>query len=302
MSAVVLYGESEGLLELKKQEILQEYRANGYDVRCIGPKEDLGAAFISSMFDTDPILVVVDQPTKIKGLKEKLANPEGCEVLCIHKSNNLPKLLEGLPTLKMEEEPKYDKTDWAIKFLKGYVKRLGKEIDDKLCRAVVMKVGPDVGILRWEAHKYVMGTEGDEITAGLVKGLFTELADPGATDLLNSILACNGRAFLKACDRLEKSSKSDLTMSVCKGPLFTKIQTSLEVAIRLEAGQSQDTIAEEMNMNPKRVYYLIPEAKAVGLKRLRKMMRCLYECESGVFKGANSTWLMFKVKMLNCFQ
>ena len=144
MSVMVLHGNSKDYLQIRSTEILQEYRANGYDVREVDykNKNSVHEAFSPSMFEINPVLVLVHNPTKVKGLAAYLKEPQGREVLVVYDKSSLPKLLQGFMTQTLNE-PKYDnqKREWYSNFVKEYVKKSGKTISTDLCVAIVNKVG-----------------------------------------------------------------------------------------------------------------------------------------------------------------
>jgi DNA polymerase III delta subunit len=306
MSVMVVYGNCPDLILMREQEVVQEYRANGYEVRYLSDKEGvLEDVFSSGLFDVDPVLVVVHNPTKVKGLKDYLSDTRGYEVLAVHGNDRLPKLLGGHPYQELNE-PKYDdqKVTWAADFLHNYIKRMGKKIDPKLCIAVVQKSGTDVGVLRWEAHKYVMAVgDSEEIPAKIIAGLYSELSDRYSSDLVNSVASCDPKFFLKVCARMEKSSSKDLTMSVCNGLLFYKMREWVDVAVRLDAKESLDDIAHDLGVNPwKLTNILVPQIKSMGLVRIRKLLRALYEAEDAVLRGSRGSWEKLKSGILRAMQ
>jgi len=302
MSVMVLYGNSTQLLDLKHHEILQEYRANGYDVRSISGKDaDLPTAFESGLFSVDPILVCISNPTKVKGLKAYLEDTRGCEVLVLHSNERLPKVLDGY-TVQVYNEPKYDdqRRPWCGEFVVMQAKRHGKVIAPNLAQAIVNKVGTDLGVLRWEVLKYVMGSgESEVIEPKLVAGLFSEISDPDSSDLINSVASQDHRAFLRVCARFEKSSSSDQTMAVCNGLLFYKLLEWLDVGVRLEAKMTLEQIAQDLGKNPWFVTnHLAPVVMGLGVDKVRSLIKVLYECESAVLLGARQPWVKFKVGVL----
>ena len=156
-NVMVLYGSSKQWIELTARDITLEYRANGYDVREVDAKtDDLTTAFESGLFDTDPIFVVLTNPTKNKKLDQHLKSRGASEVLIVHTNDRLPKALEGYLNRKLDE-PQYEdqKKEWASEWVHKYAEKYAKKIDPVLCRAVVNRVGIDLGALRWEVVKYV---------------------------------------------------------------------------------------------------------------------------------------------------
>ena len=299
MSVLVLYGNSPQMIDLKVQEVLQEYRANGYEVReASGRDADLPASFELGLFSVDPVLVCITQPTKIKGLKEYLTDTRGCEVLVVHANDRLPKVLEGY-TNQCHNEPKYDdqRRVWCEEFVVNHAKRLGKKISPKIATAVVNKAGTDLGVLRWEVVKYVMGAgEAEEIEARLVKGLYSEIADPDSQDLIDAIASQDPLAFLRVCARIEKASSSDQTMAVCNGLLLYNLLQWLDIAVRLQAKMTTDQIAQDLGKNPWFITNRVaPVAQSLGVEKIRALIRVLYQCEDAVLQGAREPWVKLKV-------
>ena len=124
-NVMVLYGSSKQWIELTARDIILEYRANGYDVRELDAKtDDLTTAFESGLFDTDPIFVVLTNPTKNKKLDTHLKSRGASEVLVIHKNDRLPKVLEDYLNRKLDE-PLYEdqKKEWASDWVHKYAKK-----------------------------------------------------------------------------------------------------------------------------------------------------------------------------------
>jgi len=301
---MVLHGNSKGYLQIRSTEILQEYRANGYDVREVDykSKNSVHEAFSPSMFETNPVLVLVQNPTKVKGLAAYLKDPQGREVLVVYDKSSLPKLLKGFMTQTLNE-PKYDneKREWYSNFVKEYVKKSGKTISTDLCVAIVNKVGRDLGLLRYEVLKYVtLAGEGGEITPRMVAGVFCNLQGPESSDLIHAVVRQDRKGFLKVCDRIEKSSSQDQTMAVCNGLLFYTLKQLFDVSVRLKDKQSSEKISRELGKNPWLVENILrPQALSLGLDKIILLIGILYECEDSVLRGSRNPWVKFKTKMVS---
>tara|TARA_B100000073_G_C23669803_1_gene548119 strand:+ start:237 stop:1169 length:933 start_codon:yes stop_codon:yes gene_type:complete len=302
-NVMVLYGSSKQWIEITARDITLEYRANRYDVREVDAKtDDLRGAFESGLFDTDPIFVVLTNPTKNKKLAHHLESRGSCEVLVVHTNDRLPKALEGYLSKRLDE-PQYDdqKKEWATDWLHKYVHKYAKKIDPVLCRAVVNRVGVDLGALRWEAVKYVHAIgEDEEITPNIVVNLISDLTEANFIDLSNAIMERNHKAFIKVCEKIERSSKTDQTMAVCNGILLSNCINLLEVGLRVEAKMKLDQIAQDLNKSPYAVKnFIAPKIYSFGgVMNLRRLLNVLYECENNVVSGGRGSWLKFKVGVL----
>jgi len=302
-NVMVLYGSSKQWIELTARDITLEYRANGYDVREVDAKtDDLTTAFESGLFDTDPIFVVLTNPTKDKKLDQHLKARGASEVLVIHTNDRLPKALQGYQTRKLDE-PQYEdqKKEWASDWLHKYAEKYAKKIDPVLCRAVVNRVGIDLGALRWEMVKYVHAVgEEEQITPNIVVNLISDLTEASFIDLSNAIMERNHKAFIKVCEKIERSSKTDQTMAVCNGILLSNCINLLEVGLRVEAKMNLEQIASDLRKNPYAIKnFIAPKIYSFGgVHNLRRLLNVLYECENNVVSGGRDSWLKFKVGVL----
>ena len=302
-NVMVLYGSSKQWIELTARDITLEYRANGYDIREVDAKtDDLTTAFESGLFDTDPIFVVLTNPTKNKKLDQHLKSRGASEVLVVHTNDRLPKALEGYLNRKLDE-PQYEdqKKEWASEWVHKYAGKYAKKIDPVLCRAVVNRVGIDLGALRWEIVKYVHAVGDDEqITPNIVVNLISDLTEASFIDLSNAIMERNHKAFIKVCEKIERSSKTDQTMAVCNGILLSNCINLLEVGLRVEAKMSLDHIAQDLGKNPYAIKnFIAPKIYSFGgVCNLRRLLNVLYECENNVVSGGRNSWLKFKVGVL----
>jgi DNA polymerase III delta subunit len=300
---MVVYGSSPQWIDLETREVISEYRANGYEIREVDCKtDDVASCFETGLFDTDPIFVVLTNPSKNKKIAEYLKDTRSCDVLVIHKNDRLPKALEGFLTRKLDE-PQYEdqKKEWASNWVSDYAGKYSKKIDLVLCRAIVNRVGVDLGALRWEIVKYVyaVGDE-EEISPKIVVNLISDLTEANFIDLSNAIMERNHKAFIKVCEKIERSSKTDQTMAVCNGILLTNCINLLEVGLRVDAKMKLDEIAQDLSKNPYAIKkYLAPKIYSFGgTYNLRRLLNVLYECENNVVSGGRSSWLKFKVGVL----
>jgi len=306
----VIYGSSEDWINLRVGMIVEEQRSKGNEVRVVDGKthteQEISTALEHGLFDTDPLFVVIHNPTKLKKLASILDSVgTGIEVLVVQSNDRLPKALESYQTLKLDE-PKYDseKKEWASKFLMDIIEKSGYEIKENLALAVVKRVGTDLGVLRWEAKKYMMCVEQGkkEITPQIVSGCISELSEIQGTELVEAVAMGDMKHFLKICTRIETTSSTDQTMSVCNGLLLYNLVQWIDVGLRLESKQTATRIAEDLGKNPWFIEnMIIPKVKRIGVKRIRQLLRHLYWCEDNVRNGGREPWVKFKAGVVKVF-
>jgi DNA polymerase III delta subunit len=296
MSTMILFGDSHDEILLKEQEIVSIKRFEGCDVRVIDGKKtearEVSRAFEVGLFDTDPILVVVYNASKVKNLR-KLIN-ESLDVLIVQYGSML-KSLEGLPC--SEFKPARDRFKFATTFLTEKIVDGNRSISEGLAQAIVKRVGTDLGVLRWEALKFCFVGEG-ELQAKEVANLIAPLSEAENTELANALSSGSIRDFLRECDRIETTVSGDSFMKV-KGLLSNQLMIMLEALVRLNSGESLELISREMKMKSFRLErYILPPAKRLGLNRIKNLLTLLADCEVSVFKNTLSPWTKFKAGAL----
>jgi len=116
----------------------------------------------------------------------------------------------------------------------------------------------------------------------------------------DAILNNDLKSFLSESDRFEKTSKSNPTMDFLN-LFFKSTSTWIEILSRSKK-QSTEEIAKEMGLSPYLVRsILLPKVKKLGMKKLKKMMRLIYETESVVLTNGVDPWSKFKLGMISIF-
>jgi len=300
MAVMVLCGEATDQILLKEQEIASQRRFEGWDVRTIdakkSPKHDVESAFDVGLFDMDPVLVILRNPSKVKGLKTLLER-EGLDVLVIQEGPNL-KSLAGYPChdfVKLKGEKRRKE---AVLHLQREVEKHGRSISDELADAVIKRVGMDHGVLRWEAVKYGYCGEG-ALTAKEVLGVIASLSEAEGTGILDAIGQRNIKDFLRECARVKSSKSGDPTMALCSGLLTRNLLLWVEILARMEKGQDAREITSHIKMNPYVIEkILMVQARGLGRSRLSRLLSATARSEGAVLSGAVSPWGLLKALTL----
>lgn len=301
MAVMVLYGTDEDRIMLDEQKISAQRAKDGWEVRRVDGRKsdprDIALAFQQGLFDPDPILVVLRNPARVKGIRQLLEDAP-MDALVIQNGKR-PRVLDTFPSTPYDLPKAYKRLEASAGFLEEQVRELGKEIDPKVCLALVKRIGMDFGVLRWEALKIAYQTEGEKVDPKGLGRLIAPLSEAQGTDLVEAIAARDIRSFLFQCSRLEQSSSKDPTMGMCAGLLFTSTLKWLEISLRLSKGESAGDIASAVGVSPyllERV--LIPQVRSLGLKRIRGLLALLSECEKAVKSGGINPWVRFKAGIL----
>lgn len=292
MATMILFGDAYGEILLKEQEIACEKRLEGCDVRVVDGKKDdsneISRAFEVGLFDTDPVMVLVRNPSRVKGLKNLISDQ--LDVLIIQHGPNL-KSLSDLPCSEFKK-PR-DVPSYSAQFLMRQVSEGGRSLSKDLSNAVVKRVGTDLGVLRWEALKFCHVGTGDVQPKEIVN-LIAPLAEAENTDLSNALVSGSVRDFLRECDRLESTTSGDSFMKV-RGLLSNQLILMLETYVRSKSGESVAQMSREMNLKPYRIEnYILPPARRLGLSRIKNLLSLLADCEMSVYRNTLSPWMRFK--------
>lgn len=301
MSVMVLFGEDLESMMLKEQEISTTRRFEGWDVRSVDARKDEPAiiheAFDVGLFDENPVLVVLRSASKVKGLAGYLSR-DGLDILIIQEGDIL-KSLEGYPKHEFKGVKNYQKRESAVKFLMMEVKKHGRALSEDIAGAVVKRVGNEYGVLRWEALKFAYSGAGD-ITAKEALGVIAPLSESEGTGIMDALATRNTREFLRECLRMEQTKPGDQTMALCSGLLTRNVMLWLEICLRDKKGENARDMASELKMNP---YVLektvLPQARLLGIERLRRLLCLTAECERAVLWGSVSPWAKFKSGVLS---
>ena len=299
MEVLTLHGSSKELIMLSEQEIVQSHRKNGYEVREVDgkSKESPSRAFDVGLFDIDPVLVVVRNPTSVSGLKAILSRDTNMDVLVV-RHGALPKSLSGFPSHELVQPKHHKLLEECSRFLIREVEKHGRTLDEGLARAAVSRVGYDFGVLRWEALKMGYCGEGD-LTPKEVVGVIAPLSEAEGLGISEAILSLDVKAFLRECERYEQSRSGDQTMSLCAGLLSRGVVMWVEVSARLKERQSVSDISSAVGLPPWVVENkIIPKVRAMGLERAVKLLGHVSDCSSVVLRGGLSPWAYFKSGVL----
>jgi len=292
-------------------ELIATQRSEGWAILKVNGTDPLAVrdALGGDLFVARKTLAVVTEPTKIDlDLLQLHATDTNTDTtLLLHiegapdgrtKFGKFVKKLDGshkafpLPT-------EWKAPDVAVEFVVAEVKLHGYTIRPALARALVNRVGSDLGLLRFEIQKMVLlaHANGSEIVdKAEVKGGMAPIAEASVGPMIEALAARDQKRLAQALHRVRKTSKYDPTMRICRFLGSTVIKWMQ--ATHLE-NMPPKAAAMELGLNP--WYFenkILPPATRWGKKGTVQLVTDLAASERAVLSGAQSPWTVLSARLL----
>jgi DNA polymerase III delta subunit len=296
-----LNGDFEDLKYFKLRKLKEEKNLLGYEIREIESKDEIGEAIQVGLFDTRPILVIIHNASKLSkdDLERIFIASESFDLILVDKNTN--KLKATHPLLKTEtiEEPK-KLEEWCIQFLQDHLKNdYGVIIEPNLAKAIISRVGTDLGHIVFECYKYSFLAENGKLEPKAVGSVLSQLGDVEGSKLIDAIKRLSAKDFLKIANEME-NGKRDPAMGFIAGLYTYNVSLWLEVGLLLAKGVTAKDMANYIKMNPWFIEnILVPEVKNIGLERIKNFVKIGSESEYGVLTGQKDVWNCFKSRIIS---
>jgi DNA polymerase III delta subunit len=296
---VFLSGDFEDYKKFIVSQVKQQKVKDGYEIReASGTDKDFSSLMETSLFLNDPVMVIVTDAHKLPTSICNEICASSFEILMVGTGKLKGTILNGLD-MEIQDKPKPNKMDdWCILFLK---KHLGGDIkvSDDLLKAVVKRVGYDLGQLYFEAlkYRYVVG-EDKVLNAKDVASVMAVLGEADGKKVIDAIKSSDVRSFLKSADELARLKGGDPLFSFLG--LFTyNVCLWFDVAMLLEQKIDNKKIAEILKLNPWFLEnFVLPVVKNFGLKKISELIKLGADSEYAVFNNERDAWTKFKVGVI----
>lgn len=207
------------------------------------------------------------------------------------------KVAAALPkgrVLNFEAPKPWERKAEAVKFLRSELKRLGKEIPEDLAEAVVRQVGPELGVLSFDAVKLSMlldVTGRTTVERADVASLVTQMGTEDWQVLQDALGARNTKAVVRSLQEIRNGPAGDAVMKACV-ILERSTLSWLHGAALVESGASVEEAAARMSMHPFAYQKnVLPAAKRWGKEALADLLRRVVAVERGIKRGHVSPWV-----------
>jgi len=246
-------------------------------------------------------LVVVTNPEKLRSedVSDHLKDPSPYLLLLLVSEEDKPtgEVLDGFPAAhtKMFSLPPFYKMDeYAADYARELCRSRGVTLSDGLARALVKKVGNDLGVVSFEVDKAVrlvqaLGTTSLEPTH--VKATMAPLVELDGGNLVDALGTRNRRLISDELSRYKKSKKGDPTIEVCGRSLTPAILRWLQAAYLQGKGVSPASAAGRVGSSP---WYwehrVLPCARSWGVEGCTELLAVVASSQEAVFSGALHPW------------
>lgn len=305
---VALVSGDETLLRVREiQKAMLAADASGRRVEPItgADRDALEDAVSGAAIFPDPVLLVVTDigemdPEDVKAHAE--ADDNTVAMLLTYdkvapKRGAAAKVVEAVPEayhFAFTKPKSYKAVEVAVKFVREEAKRAKLDLPEPLAKALVEKVGTDLGVLRWEAVKLsvYMKARGDgpTVTPQHVMDTMVRLGEANIGGVVEALGMASEKRVLRALDSVRQNSGADPTLETVAW-LTNRVRTWLHVA-SLDAQGASDYEGSSRTNLPPYVYskLTLPVARRWGTSRLVTLARKLASVEASVKRGIVDPW------------
>jgi DNA polymerase III delta subunit len=286
------------------REFLAKCLADGYVVQPLDGEDRSGLqALIGTVgvLFPNPTVAVITRPEKIKpdDVSDHLREPNPDLSLLLVSEENKPKggILDGFPAAQTKLftlPPFYKLDEHAANYAMELVKQRGMELPDGLARALVKKVGNDLGVLSFEVDKVVrlastLGVKLLEPTH--LKGTIAPLTELDGSTVVDALGTRNARLISDELFRYRVLKKGDPTIELCGRTLTPTVLRWLQAAYLHGKGVSSTGAAGRVSASP---WYwenkILPCARIWGVEGCGKLLNVIADSQVAVFDGAVNPW------------
>ncbi len=242
----------------------------------------------SHMLDPNPALTLL--------LVSESAQPKG-EVV-----SQVPKAQTRIFTLPAF----YKMESFAAEYAVEVAKQHGMTLSPEIAKALVQKVGSDLGVIFYEVGKVVQ----------LAKVLGINVIEPiHVKEAMAPLMELDGSALVAALgtrrialvaselQRYYQSKRGDPTIEVCGKVLSPNIIKWLQAAHMHEKGLPAGAAASRVGANP---WYwehnILPQARAWGVTGCKQLLHVIARSQVAVFEGALKPWGILETGILRAIR
>lgn len=270
-----------------------------------------GSAFVGSMFVTEKILLIVEEPgDKLAPLiKEHHEAGDGSEVVIVmlfrgsaKTSATVDKLVASLKAQRKDfpEAPPWEQPKIAAAFALEEARFQGKVLSPGLADVLVQRVGSDQGVLSFEILKARMLADSlgkAEIDGAVLKQSMAVLAEANVMSLLDVLMGRQQQRIAAALKVIKSTTKGDPTMKVCR-MLGSQVVRVAAVAVMSAKGLGKADMATALGVKEGSIYAAQQHASRMPEESARRLVQILAESERAVLNGGQAPWIGLCARLL----
>lgn len=286
--------------------------ASGYTVQ---PVDGADRGALQSILGTvgvlfpNPTLAVVTRPEKVApdDVADHLREPNALLTLLLLSEDDKPTggVLDGFPASQTKTfalPPFYKLDEHAADYARECAKSRGVDLTDALARAMVKRVGNDLGVVSYEVDKAVrlataLGVK--DIEPSHLKGTLAPLTELDGTTVADALATRSARLIADELTRYKASKKGDPTIELCGRTITPTVFRWLQAATLHARGWSIIAAAGRVGASP---WYwehkVLPVARTWGVDGCREILTAVARAQSAVFDGAVNPWALLESGLL----
>lgn len=294
------------------RDLVTKCSREGYDTPPLDGTDRAGVQSLMGfvgVLSSKPTLAVVTHPEKLHpaDVSDHLRDPNPCLTLLLVSEADKPTggILDGFPadqTKTFTLPPFYKLDEHAAAYARELAKGAGVDLPDGLARAMVRRVGNDLGVVSYEVGKAVRLAAALGVTVlepAHLKGTLAPLTELDGTTVVDALGTRNVKLLADELARYKSSKKGDPTIELCGRTLTPTVLRWLQAAYLHGKGVSPASAAGRVGSSP---WYwehkILPCARAWGTDGCRELVETIARAQSAVFDGAVSPWYTLESGLL----
>lgn len=302
--ALLVSGTDAHRRRLFVRDFLTKCVANGYSIQ---PVDGADRGALQSLFSTvgilfpNPTVAVVTRPEKIDpsevGSHLQESNPLLTLLLVSEADKPSGGILDGFPpsqTKTFSLPPFYKLDEYAAEYARTVSKSLGVDLPDALSRAMVKRVGNDLGVISYEAEKAARLARSLGVSVlepAHIKGTIASLSELDGGAAVEALGMKNAKSLSDELSRYKSSKKGDPTIEFCGRSLTPSVFRWLQAATLHSRGWSVPAAAGRVGASP---WYwenkILPVARVWGVGGCRDLLSVISRSQIAVFEGSVRPW------------
>lgn len=298
------------------RDFLSKCSANGYAIQ---PMDGADRGALQNLLSTvgvlfpNPTVALISRPEKVhpQDVGDHFRDPDPLLTLLLVSEEDKPAggVLDGFPpahTKTFSLPPFYKLDEYAADFARECAKSRGVDLPDALARAMVKRVGNDLGVISYEAEKasrlaLALGVKVLEPVH--LKGTLAPLTELDGSTVVEALGTRNARILADDLARYKNSKKGDPTIELCGRTLTPAVFRWLQAATLHARGWSITAAAGRVGASP---WYwenkILPAARAWGVEGCRGILSVVARSQSAVFEGYVRPWVILESGLLRLVQ
>ncbi len=294
------------------RDFLSKVTTHGYTVQ---PVDGADRGALQTIMGTvgvlfpNPTAVVISRPEKVHpdDVSDHLREPNPLITLLLVSEVDKPSggILDGVPASQIKTfplPPFYKLDEHAAEYAIARAKEKGVDLPDALARALVRRVGNDLGVVSFEAEKaarlaLALGVK--VLEPANLRGTLAPLTELDGSTVVDALGTKNARALSDELSRYKASKKGDPTIEFCGRTLTPAVFRWLQASSLHERGWSVTAASGRVGASP---WYwenkILPVARLWGVEGCGKILEVISRAQSAVFDGAVRPWAILESGLL----